>query len=112
MKTEKASIICGDRYKFDFDTCSSSKGYAQVDTEQDASYHGIWANPFKMIVVSYVEGDVYTNTAENIDEFIDEINKIKTFTEEYGYAFFGIDPMDKKEIKNKFVEIGLGHLLH
>ena len=46
-----------DRYIFDFKLCTTGKGWAQVDTEQDASYFGTWANPFELKVVSYTEGD-------------------------------------------------------
>jgi len=56
-------------------------GFAQVDTEQDASYHGIWANPFKLITISYVEGDVYTNTADNTQA----IFPIKRKDDDHGY---------------------------
>ena len=32
----------GDRYTYDFGLCSFEKGWAQVDTAQDASYFGTW----------------------------------------------------------------------
>jgi hypothetical protein len=35
----------GDRYRFDFDLCSCARGWAQVDTAQDASRFGTWASP-------------------------------------------------------------------
>ena len=35
----------GDRYVYDFGLCTYEKGWAQVDTAQDASYFGTWANP-------------------------------------------------------------------
>ena len=33
----------GDRYVYDFGLCNHEKGWAQVDTAQDASYFGKWA---------------------------------------------------------------------
>ena len=34
-----------DRYKYDFDVCHFGKGWAQIDTSEDAYYYGQWANP-------------------------------------------------------------------
>ena len=34
------SCESGDRYRFDFDLCSCARGWAQVDTAQDASWFG------------------------------------------------------------------------
>lgn len=112
MKTVKKFIPGIDRYHFDFGACTSVKGYAQVDTEQDASYYGTWANPFELRVVSYAEGDIHTSTAENVEEFVSEIREIKRWNDEQGWAFLGIDPGFNEELANRFLEIGLGDLLH
>jgi hypothetical protein len=101
-----------DRYKFDFNLCSRQKGYAQVDTEQDAHYYGTWANPAKLMVVSYVEGDVYINTADNQDEFITELRNIKAWNENNGWKFKGIDCLCDDNIKQSFVDMGLADLLY
>jgi hypothetical protein len=34
-----------DRYVYDFVLCTYDKGWAQIDTRQDASYYGTWTNP-------------------------------------------------------------------
>ena len=47
----------GDRYVYDFGLCSYENGWAQVDTAQDASYFGTWANPTRLMIFSYCEGD-------------------------------------------------------
>lgn len=101
-----------DRYVYDFRLCTPHDGWAQIDTEQDASYFGTWANPFKLEVVSYVEGDVYRNKAENVQEFVDEIMSIKTWNEGHGYKFGGVDAMCREDLITRFKEIGLGELLH
>ncbi len=111
MNTIRKFIPC-DRYQYDFNSCSTSKGFAQVDTSQDASYFGTWANPEELIIVCYCEGDVTIQTAENKNEFVGEIRNIKKWNEENGHRFKGIDPGFNKEIKNSFLSLGLSDLLH
>ena len=43
MKTQK-TFCNSDRYIFDYDMCSFKKGFAQIDTTEDASYFGNWVN--------------------------------------------------------------------
>ncbi len=100
-----------DRYLYDFDVCSTSKGYAQIDTSQDAHYFGQWANPEKMIIVQYIEGDVIISKAANIEEFRNEIISMKQWNNENGYAF-GIDPGFNDAVKQGFISAGLAEFLH
>ena len=48
----------GDRYVYDFGLCSYENGTAQVNTAQDASNFGTWANPMRLMIFSYCEGDM------------------------------------------------------
>ena len=105
-------LLDGDRYYFDFGECSHHLGYAQVDTSQDAPYFGIWTNPTTLTTVSYVEGDVYRNIAESVDEYIAFIRELKADYEAMGTKIIGIDPMLDEGIENRFKEIGLGDMLH
>ncbi len=110
MKKEH-SFMSADRYLFDFRLCRVSDGWAQIDTSQDASYYGQWANPFTLEIVSYVEGDVYRNTAESPEEFVAELRSIKAWTIERGHRFIGIDPGLLEQPKKRLVELGLGDLM-
>lgn len=110
IRTHK--FMPSDRYVFDFELCTPNDGWAQVDTGQDASYYGTWTNPFDLRIISYVEGDVYENKAESVQEFVEEIKSIKDWNEEHGHGFKGIDAMCRDNIINRFKEIGLGGLLH
>lgn len=101
-----------NRYFFDGNVCSSSKGFAQIDTSQDASYFGIWANPEKLMIVSYCEGELTVQIADNEAEFVQEVLKIKQWNEEYGHEFYGIDPGFNDGLKSSFERMGLSHLLH
>ena len=102
-----------DRYRFDFGECSPSKGFAQVDTSQDAPYFGTWANPTTLQIVSYTEGDVCRMTAGTADEFVEELMSIKAWNEKSGYRF-GIDPGcdHTNPCATRFKALGLGDLLH
>lgn len=111
MKTTR-DFAPGDRYAYDFGLCSSANGFAQVDTSQDASYYGTWANPFRMVIFSYCEGDLCLQEAETPEEFVSELLGIKKWNEENGHRFMGIDPGFREDLKLKFVDLGLGDLLH
>ena len=108
----KRSFMPADRYLFDFKKCTTDKGWAQVDTSQDASYYGTWANPFKLITLSYCEGDITECQAENEAEFCAELQKTKDWNNENGLRFLGIDPGFDPELKARFISLGLSELLH
>lgn len=100
-----------DRYVFDFKLCNYRDGWAQIDTDQDASYFGNWANPFALKVVTYCEGDVTVCTAETEEEFAAHIEETAEWTKNYGYKF-AIDGMCQDRIISEFNRLGLGHFLH
>ncbi len=112
MKTTRNFEMCSNRYKYDFGLLTAGNGWAQVDTEQDASYFGTWANPFDLKVFSFTEGDTCLREAENKAEFKAEMLKIKQWNEENGWRFIGIDPGFSKKLRQKFHNIGLESLLH
>ncbi len=101
-----------DRYLYDFGMCTSTKGWAQIDTSQDASYYGTWCNPFKRYVFSYCEGDTCLTECDNDAEFITEIRTIKQWNDNNGYKFLGIDPGFNESLMAKLRDLGLGDLLH
>jgi len=100
-----------DRYFFDLDVCSVSKGYAQVDTSLDASYYGTWANPVTFKIVNYCEGDIYVTLCDTLAEFIAEIYAIKQWHISQGNKF-GVDPGLNPERIKQWENIGLKELLH
>ena len=101
-----------ERYHFDFGECSHHLGYAQVDTSQDAPYFGIWTNPTTLTTVQYIEGEVYHDIAESMEEYVDYIRKMKADYDAMDVSFLGIDPMLNDDIANRLKEIGLGDLIH
>ena len=102
----------GERYKFDFELCTSRKGWAQVDTSSDAWYFGLWANPEQLKTCCYCEGDVTVVELDTPAEFVDEINYEKDFHDRNENGFRGIDPGSNENLKAWFVAMGLENLLH
>ena len=111
MKRED-SFMPTDRYVYDFKLCTPDHGFAQVDTSQDASYYGTWANPFTLRIVTYCEGDVCKQQAESAEEFVEAIEQIKQWNEENGHRFIGIDTLCRDNITEGFNKLGLGKFLH
>jgi len=112
MKREEFHHMMSDRYYYDWGQCSTKNGFAQVDTGQDASYFGTWANPHRLIIVCYCEGDVSIETHETPAEFVAAVRELVRWNEESGHGFKGIDAMMVDSIKEGFQGLGLGDLLH
>lgn len=99
----------GDRYYYDFEVCPTNKGWAQVDTSQDASYFGTWANPFTFEILGYVEGDVSLVKCADSEHFVSEIRSLQAWD---GHRFIGIDPGFNTGLASQFEKLGLDDLLH
>jgi hypothetical protein len=102
----------GDRYAYDFGLCSYGKGWAQVDTAQDASYFGTWANPTRLMIFSYCEGDTTLKEAGSPGEFAAELREIDAWNLTHGSGPVRIDPGFDLAMKAAFVALGLEEMLH
>lgn len=111
MKTIR-DFAPADRYVYDFGPCSYDKGFAQIDTAQDASYFGTWASPSRRMVVSYVEGDVTISLCESDEEFIAQLREIDRWHVEHGYGPARIDLGFDPAMKAAFERLGLADMLH
>ena len=100
-----------ERYAFDFDLCPASTGWAQVDTANDASYFGTWANAAKREIVQFVEGDIIITKCDTDAEFAGEVRRIADWHREDG-SWKGIDCMCRPDIEQRFAQAGLADLLH
>jgi hypothetical protein len=112
MKTTRLFDPEGDRYQFDFTLCTTSKGWAQVDTSQDASYFGTWASPTKRQILQFLEGDIILQEAESDEEFTSELRTFAQWQADNGHTFKGIDPGFNAELKARFLALGLSDLIH
>ena len=68
-----------DRYSLDFRTCTRERGWTQYDTDQDASYFGIWVHKENHEVVTFAEGDLTYFKARDADAFAAEIESMNAF---------------------------------
>ena len=100
------------RYRFDSGPCSYEKGYAQVDTSQNASYFGTWCSPSERKIVCYCEGDVTIQVAETDEEFVSALRKLETWNNERGWGPMKIDALATPQIADRFVALGLADLIH
>ena len=99
-----------DRYYYD----ETLRGFAQVDTYQDAPYFGTWINPVERKIVTFCEGDVTETTCETDDELKAEVIRMKEY---YQDGFKGIDPgwpntESCKAITARLEAIGLAEFIH
>ena len=107
--TRTRETVQTSRYQFDFEECHFEKGWAQLDTAQDAGYYGNWANPDTLEIVTFAEGDLTRTKCDSEEEFRNEVQKIANF---HGDEFRGIDGFCRDSIINRFKELGLEELLH
>lgn len=112
MKRSDSFINCADRYIFDFGECSNKNGYAQIDTDQDASYYGHWANPTELKFVGYCEGDITRIEFDNPQEFANYIRKFCEQAARYNGKTAKIDPGYNRAVIDGFNKLGMGDLLH
>ena len=111
-KIDRSSSFFGNRYRFDMKVCSPTKGWAQLDCAQDASYYGTWGNPFVRQIINYAEGDVTTTSADTDAEFVQEVRKWAEWVNEAGYGPARVDAGPRGSLfAAKWIDIGLGDLL-
>ena len=84
-----------DRYIFDFDSDFRAAGWLQFDTDQDASYYGVWVNPKLLRTFSYCEGDIYLVVCPDAEHYNAEIKAACEFHGE-GFEMIACD-MDAAE---------------
>ena len=111
MATVTREFAPADRYMYDFRICVPSKGWAQMDTGQDASYFGNWINPITLELFSYCEGDTTHTQCTDTEDFAVTVRKTCDWYRERD-DFRGIDAMMRPEIAHAFCRAGLAPYLH
>lgn len=112
MKVTRTFMPDIDRYHFDAETCSYERGWAQVDTRQDASYYGTWASPAARAILNYAEGDVVRTVCDTDEEFAQALRGLAERADEHGWGPLKIDPGFDPAMKAAFERIGLADMLH
>lgn len=103
MKTETAFNGMTDRYAFDFGECAA---FVQMDSKQDASYYGTWANPETLRMVSYCEGDITRTQYDTEAEFVQGVREWIEWSRNLGCGG-SIDPAGHER---RLIELGLADL--
>jgi hypothetical protein len=91
MKTQEQHFLFRERYYYDFNQCTPSKGWAQFDSQQDASYYGTWVNPSTCQILRFAEGDETLETYDDQEEFIQGLSAFCKWNEDAGYRTPKID---------------------
>lgn len=68
-----------DRYHYDFEECTPQKGWKQYDTNQDASYFGVWVHLADMKTITYCEGDETLVECPTLESFKAELDDAERF---------------------------------
>ena len=102
-------FVEADRYLYD--RLLFSKGFATIDSAMDASYYGNWADPARLVLFSYIEGDCLTTQCDTAEEFRAEITKVCDWLR-LNSTLYGIDPGLKATAKKPWEDLGLSDLLH
>ncbi len=97
-----------DRYRWDFKLCRFKDGWVQIDTTQDASYFGTWANRETFQIVQFCEGDLSTTTCADAEAFAAELAEFVRWAKESGY-WVGIDAGSRAA---EWYDAGFGEYLH
>ena len=111
MKKTQGLLLDTDRYLFDEKLCKPGKGWAQVDTTQDAPHFGAWVNPSKRCIITFSEGDYLSRECESDEEFVKELTEFVEWNRESGY-WLGIDDGGYKNIRARFHELGMEGFLY
>jgi hypothetical protein len=96
---ERGFDFGGDRYKYDFEECSPARGWAQYDTDQDASYFGVWVHPETRRIFTYCEGDTIMVVCPTEESYHAELAAMAAFYGPPPPAFVVISP-DENKITN------------
>lgn len=81
------TFYSSERYLIDFADDFKSEGWMQFDTDQDASYFGVWVNPTKLMTLSYAEGDWTLVICPDSDRYNRSVQRMCEF---YGEGFEAI----------------------
>lgn len=72
-------FLSAERYLIDFATDFRSEGWQQYDTDQDASYFGVWFNHKSLLILTYAEGDWIMVLCQDAEHFNAEIKALNEY---------------------------------
>lgn len=82
-KVESDFYFDAARYYWDLgEGFKGVSGWDQYDTDQDASYFGVWINKITLQTFTYCEGDTTLITCPDVAHFNDEIENMNQYYSE------------------------------
>lgn len=111
MRKEYEHQPDSSRYDYDRLLWNPENGFSTIDTGQDFSHYGTWANPETLIIFKFIEGDCRTTFCDNIEEFKEEILSFIKWNEMNGIKFDGISPGSNKKAIDLWEALGFKDLL-
>ena len=98
-----------DRYAFDYALMPTGR-WAQMDTEEDDWYRGMWTCPADRRTITYIEGDVTDMRFASDAEYLADLETHYRFYVQNG-TWKGIDaPNDA--VENALRAVGADHMLY
>ncbi len=97
---------------------TTGKGWAQLDSRQDASYYGHWISPARREIFGYCEGDTTLTHCDTDAELIAELERMAVWNSESGYSEYrngkpiAIDPGFSDDLKAACFAAGLNDYMH
>ena len=109
MSSVTREFVEADRYLYDH--LLIPQGFAQVDTDSDASWYGTWAHPGRRVIFNYCEADTTTTECESAAEFVSEMQQLRDWHRRNG-QFLGVDPGTDPANRQAWIDAGCGEFLH
>jgi hypothetical protein len=116
VSTTRTFAEDGTRYEIDNGVCNTDNGFCQVDTDQDASYFGIWTSPERRVVCSFMEGDITVNKATTDAEYrevlVNCLTAYKHRNEARPHAMIDLGISRRDEFRDAFVTLGMASYIY
>lgn len=97
-----------DLDRYGYDCLLVPRGWAQLDTDQDAAYYGMWASLDALTLFAYCEGDCTTTECSTAEELAAEIRRAAAWHQRMD-GWLRIDPCNGS--KEQWAAAGLADLL-
>lgn len=110
VKITRGSDRDNERYYYDCGPCSLAKGWAQIDTDQDAYYFGAWANPVELKIFTFSEGDTAMAEYPDTSSFAAALRQWLASCSQLGRRYM-VDP-GRRSLAAAFVQRGAADCIY
>jgi hypothetical protein len=110
-KLERGFSVFAERYDFDV-KFTADNGWAQIDTWQDASYFGVWVNPFDRKIFTFCEGDKSLESCDTDEDFKAALRACLEFYDRGEGRRTMIDALFSDRLTARLTELGFVDRLH